>query len=199
MPTTFTSSSPSTPTTHPTDDLTNDATIERMVRVKARSLVAHPCFNEHDVDDIAQELWLHILVIAPQHCSERGQRSTFFERALTNRVNQLIRHRTARCRDPKRISQPADINDDEFTLDHLAGDDAASADDYWSDPDLVDVLGQLTERQQHICMRLGSQTKVSLADDLGITRWQLETELTHIRTALRGFRPERHAASPAGS
>ena len=70
-------------------------------RSKARKLIGHYGFTEHDVPDIEQELLLALVKKLPYYDPEIAREATFIMRVAESRIADLIKYRQAGCRDWK--------------------------------------------------------------------------------------------------
>lgn len=64
-----------------------------LIRVKARQLVRRPEFTACEVDDLEQELTLHILTKLDRFDPARGSVNTYFARIVNTAIAMLIRER----------------------------------------------------------------------------------------------------------
>lgn len=74
----------------------------QIIQRKVRRLVGHYGFRKSDVDDLAQDLAMH--VVQQSHCyrPELGKREAFIETVTKNKILHLIESRTASKRDNRR-------------------------------------------------------------------------------------------------
>lgn len=73
-------------------DLFNDYA-RTLIRVKARQLVRRPEFTACEVEDLEQELSLHILTRLDRFDPSRGSINTYFARVVDTAIAMLIRER----------------------------------------------------------------------------------------------------------
>jgi len=66
---------------------------------RSRSLIGRYGFTKSDLEDIRQELYLHLRRQLPKHDPNRGSKATFIDRVLTNGSRDLIRRQMAMKRD----------------------------------------------------------------------------------------------------
>ena len=64
-----------------------------LIRVKARQLVRRPEFTACEVEDLEQELTLHILTKVDRFDPARGSLNTYFARIVNTAIAMLIRER----------------------------------------------------------------------------------------------------------
>jgi len=69
------------------------------IRVAARDLVGRHGYTRSDLDDIVQDLALHVLERLGEYDPGRGAWSTFLKRVLRNKISHLIEYRTFQKRD----------------------------------------------------------------------------------------------------
>jgi DNA-directed RNA polymerase specialized sigma24 family protein len=84
-----------------------DPRITALIRLKAAQLARSPSFLRRDVEDIRQELSLHVVRRMPRHDRLRASEVTYADRILTNNVTDLVRRARAQRRDQSR-EVPAD-------------------------------------------------------------------------------------------
>ena len=66
---------------------------------KSKSLVGHYGFTKEDIEDIQQELQLHLYQQMPKYDPNRSSKATFVDRILENAIRDLIRRQKSQCRD----------------------------------------------------------------------------------------------------
>ena len=69
------------------------------IRVAAQGLVGRYGYTRSDLEDIVQDLALHVLERLGEYDPGRGAWSTFLKRVVRNKIGHLIEHRTFQKRD----------------------------------------------------------------------------------------------------
>jgi RNA polymerase sigma factor (sigma-70 family) len=153
---------------------------------RSRSLIGHYGFIGEDIEDIQQELYLHLSQQLPNYDPKRSSKSTFVDRVLTSGSRDLIRRQTAMKRD-YRLCQTS-LDQSIFSTDEgetSLGDSICEAQHAFdtgqslkSDPDKIDlridvqrVLAKLDRMLRLICLGLAAQkTPTEISRELGICR-----------------------------
>jgi RNA polymerase sigma factor (sigma-70 family) len=155
-----------------------------LIRHKARRLIGHHGFTGHDIEDLEQDLCLHVLQRSDRFDPARGARHAFIATVIHNKIANILAGRTAQRRDRRREQLFGEMDD-------IAGADEIRQRDLTLDvrvvvgrlpPDLRLVAGLLREN--------GSLAEVSRRT--GLSREQVRGRRRRIRDHLTsaGLAPE---------
>ena len=81
-----------------------------LVHCRALLLVGKVGYQRDDVNDIKQDLIMDLLEALPTFDPAKAAYNTFVSRVVTRKISNLIRHRKAQARDPRR--EACSLNDD---------------------------------------------------------------------------------------
>lgn len=174
------------------------SSLNRLVTSRARELVNHgPWFQEHEIDDIAQEFRATLLAASPNFDPAISKLSTFASTIIKRKKASLIRQRSAIKRGTnvtRRLSElPKHSNSSINVLEQLnSHDDGPNSS---SDPahrmsneDMSNAikrsLSALDDRDRRIAESLMKNSKNATAKHFGITRRSLEKCLSRIAVEL---------------
>ena len=83
----------------------------KLVRAKARKYLGRYGLTAADVEDMQQELLLHLHFAMKKYDPSRGERTTFMDRVVQKRILSIIRYKTASPRDYRKeahsLNEPA--------------------------------------------------------------------------------------------
>lgn len=163
-----------------------------IIRQKARKLGGHFGFRAGDVDDIQQEIALHVFPRTGQHDPSRGTRGGFVSSMADNRVVNIIEHRTAKRRDNRRDVRIGDGQD------HLVMDHATTPDRIDAQIDVQDALWALTPELSQIAVRRVTESEAEIASAMGLTRAAVRHRLELIRRHFKewGLDPDSEGEQP---
>lgn len=157
-----------------------------IIKRKARALVGYYGFRTGDVEDLCQELAMHVVTRAHLYRPERGSRAQFVNTLAKNKLLEIIRSRTAQKRDKRR----------DLSMDDPG---AASPFDRSTSPGRIDLqldvrwaLDRMPEDLRKVAMLRLQHSERALERLLGLTRAQVRTRLGQIRRFLReaGLAPD---------
>ena len=174
----------------------------KLVRAKARKYLGRYGLTAADVEDMQQELLLHLHFAMKKYDPSRGERTTFMDRVVQKRILSIIRYKTASPRDYRKeahsLNEPApgDTSDSDLTwgdcLDeetYLAATAQGSVRSVEETRDLaIDTeaaLGRLPPELREFCLRLTDAAITALARELDMPRTTLYERIKRIREALR--------------
>src|SRR5690349_1931990 len=80
-----------------------DQRVSEMITFRARTLARSPGFLRREEEDVAQELWLHLIERMQRHDPVRAKPQTYADRVLTSKVQDLVRRARAQRRDLRRV------------------------------------------------------------------------------------------------
>jgi RNA polymerase sigma-70 factor (ECF subfamily) len=167
----------------------------RLIRRKARQLAAKENFSPSDRDDIAQDLWLHLLERLEKFDPEKGTIFAFIQTVVERKTVSILRRHTAAKRDICRCSSlNLSIRADDGTRMELASTIAENAPDprlcqQTRHPqhrmeiaiDVESVVSQMPADLQELCERLKTHTLTEIAQETGIPRTTLYGRVRQIR------------------
>jgi RNA polymerase sigma-70 factor (ECF subfamily) len=176
----------------------NDAFTRRMVRRMAQELITEGFYAESDVEDVMQDLLLHLVERLPKFDPEKGRWSTFVRMVVQRYATTLRRRQSAECRgrrithnslsitiqgaDGEPIEMANTVVEDDYRRAYghdFVGDQARAA----LEGDVSAVLDSLAPDDRDLCRRLMSDPPAQVARDLQITRSALATRIERLRQA----------------
>jgi len=175
-----------------------DAYAEACIRHKAHQLVGQAGFTADDVEDLEQELAIHLFEQLPKFDPTRGAFSTFVDRVLTHKAADILDARFAARRDCR--IQVGSLDDTvrlreggEVPIMDLDLEDAMHVQRGISVPspydeaersiDLERAMAGLTPEQRDLCRRLMTATIAEISAATGVPRPTLYDRLRQIRAA----------------
>lgn len=175
-----------------------------LVRHKAEQLVGHYGFTESDVEDIEQELIIHLLLRLRSYESSRGERTTFVESVVRNKIRSIIKEERQSGRyDHRLIGRSLDervaTNTDDGCLfgETLSSDSIhlpngrrkqTAAEQSDLRVDLGRTLSAMTPEMRDLCVRLAQSSIADIVQDTGIPRHKIQWLRTRIRRVFVRFR-----------
>jgi len=148
---------------------------------KAAELVGRHGFGEDDVDDLAQELTLHLIRQWPAFDSTKIQAITFIHKLVDVLVQELIRELCAPKRDHRRersLSKAAEYG----LLDGVRGQpDVSDFDRIDLQDDCRSVLSSLPSELRRIAELLREMTPSAAACELGVPEATLRLRMAELR------------------
>lgn len=166
------------------------------IRCKARQLAGNSGFATDEAEDIEQELRAELLERLPRYNPAKASQNTFVARLIDNKISRLIRHRTAECRDYRRVE--FSVND---TITDANGNQVERACSMNQDEadissgkcrrslreendlslDVLDVVKNLPDHLQKIAALLAKHPAEYVANMLGVSKGSLYREIAIIR------------------
>ncbi len=170
----------------------------KAVRCSVRKLVGTAGIHHSDVEDLEQDLMLHLLTRMDKFDPSRASFQTFINRVVEAGVRDIIDSRQAKRRGLGIETALLTLTDDaedtgeaSVTWEGEAGIDGRAADSlghalcFMDDLNLrLDVeraIKKLPQSLQEICQRLGRETQVEIATDMEQSRIGLYRLITTIR------------------
>jgi len=175
-----------------------DAYAEACIKHKAFQLVGQGGFTADDVEDLEQELRVHLFEQLPKFDPTRGAFTTFVDRVLTHKAADILDARFAARRDCR--IQVGSLDDTvrlreggEVPIIDLDLEDAIHVHRGISTPspyeeaersiDLERAMAALTPEQRDLCRRLMTATIAEISAATGVPRPTLYDRLRQIRAA----------------
>jgi RNA polymerase sigma factor (sigma-70 family) len=163
--------------------------ISRLIRRKARSICRHPGFSISDVEDIAHDLWVHLLKRQNRFDPSRGIKfETFANRIIEHHVCSMLRARKAQKRDPLReefsLYDEVPGFEDEVCLRYATIADRSAPVPHRNDlaHDVQLLIERLGDMDSAVAMGLlGGLSVRRFARQLGISRRQVNRAIERIR------------------
>lgn len=151
---------------HPPDDY-----VEAHVRRKARQLVKTGAFPRSDLEDVEQELRLHLLLQLPKFDPGKAQRHTFAVRLIERKTADMVRT----CRGATRSSGRGEYS---LNVSISTADGPASLSETMSDTDRRRRLGRSSlPEEERICLQIDVADAVAaLPGELRDLSEQLKTK-----------------------
>lgn len=169
-----------------------------LIRVKARQLVRRPEFTACEVDDLEQELTLHILTKLDRFDPSRGSLNTYFARIVNTAIAMLIRERGRIKRNggagveieslEKMVDQPegspiplwATISDSDANR-RFQTHPLSALEQSQLRMDVNSVLEKLPAELRRICEQLMVGNSSDIRRDSGLSRRKFEATISLIR------------------
>lgn len=150
-----------------------------MITFRARALARSPGFLRRDEEDIAQELWLHLIERMQRHDPARAKPQTYADRVLTSKVHDLVRRARAQRRDLRRVRSLEDLpprTAKELLARTLEAEDYADL-----RHDVPAILAKLTPSDRRIAEALADRPLTEVARRTGLSRQQARSTRLRIR------------------
>lgn len=168
----------------------------RLIRYKAKHLVGHAGFSQHELQDLEQELVLDLLKRLPNFNPQKAKLQTFIARIVEHRIATIIEEREASKRDWRSCS--SSLNDAITTEDDKSCErlEIYDMDEYLRQMgrlerpagerldlsiDLADALARLPEDLRILCERLQDESVSDISRNTGIPRGTLYDKINRIR------------------
>lgn len=171
-----------------------------IIRRKVRRLVGHYGIRQSDVEDLEQELALHVIQQSHRYRPELGKREAFIETVVKHKILHLIESRTASKRDNRRDVHIETVG--EFCL----LDSDASQERINLQIDVRDAIARMPEELRQFALLRQKHTEREIERKLGLTRGQvrsrvqrLERFLTDAGLAPDSWKLNNHSARASGS
>ena len=175
-----------------------------LVQHKAWQLVGKAGYTHDDMDDIRQDLIVHLLERLPQFDPAKATYNTFVARLVERKISNLLRDRQAERRDHRReacsLNEEVDSGDDESPVqrldsisqdeqDHRTGRQTRPAEERAQfQSDMAVVFGVLTPELRQVATMLQRMPVALVARKLNIPRRTFRekhmTQLREIFTAM---------------
>jgi RNA polymerase sigma-70 factor (ECF subfamily) len=168
----------------------------RLIRHRARRLVATAGFAAQDIEDIRQDLIVDLLERLPKFDPAKATCNTFVARIIDRKVAKLIRDRNCEKRDPRReeCSLNECIDDGEGgsveRIQTIAADEAdrrlgrqARSDQETAELalDVEEVLKRLPDNLRRLCELLKTGSIADAARAMGVPRTTLHDHVKKLR------------------
>ncbi|MHB9129757.1 MAG: sigma-70 family RNA polymerase sigma factor [Armatimonadota bacterium] len=176
-----------------------DPYIEHVITMKMRRLSVTHALTPDDLDDLRQELYLHVLQQMDKFDPTRAQWTTFVDRMVRSGISTFLRNRRVDLRFAAKCSLLPDEDNDHwsttFVTDIAGGTSGLPFGMHADDPgawtemldvriDLADLLASLPPLQQQICaLIMHGHTLTDIARTLGMPRTSLYFHLDQIHQA----------------
>ena len=175
-----------------------DAYALACIKHKAYQLVGQASFTADDLEDLEQELTIHLFEQLPKFDPTRGAFSTFADRVVDHKAADILDARFAACRDCRlrvgSIHDPVRLQDGgEVLVEDMDLDDAVQVqrgiggrsphEEADLRIDLKRALATLTPEQRDLCLWLLTSTIAEISATTGVPRPTLYDRLRRIRVA----------------
>ena len=175
-----------------------DAYALACIKHKAYQLVGQAGLTADDLEDLEQELTIHLFEQLPKFDPTRGAFSTFVDRVVDHKAADILDARFAACRDCRlrvgSIHDPVRLQDGgEVLVEDMDLDDAVQVqrgiggrsphEEADLRIDLERALAALTPEQRDLCLRLLTSTIAEISATTGVPRPTLYDRLRRIRVA----------------
>ncbi len=175
-----------------------------LVRHKAEQLVGHYGFTESDVEDIEQELIIHLLLRLRSYDPSRGARTTFVESVVKNKLRNIIKdERQSGSYDYRLIGKSLDEcvagdGEDGLVFGDVLSSDAISfssgrskrtaAEQSELRVDMNRALSAMTSEMRELCAKLADSNIADIARETGLPRHKIQWLRTRIKRVFVRFR-----------
>lgn len=150
-----------------------------IIQRKAERLVGHYGYRPSDVEDIQQDLAMHVFPRTHLHRPERGSREAFVSQIVKNRILHLIEARTALKRD-NRHNVSIDKAGEGTLLD---GTNTAEQVDVVID--VREAIERLPEELKQVAILRQQYSESELEGLLGLTRGQVRSRIQRLQRIFR--------------
>ena len=158
-----------------------DPAIVKQIQYHAGRLKQMSCFSSEDIEDIEQELFCEVLACLAKYNKQKSSLSTFVDRIITRRSNNMIQRRLSL----KRGGQSTTFSLDECNEDGVALVDKLPDEPSFEDCDLAldvaHIVCRLPEGTQKITTLLQTYTMTEVARITGKSRAAIYRLLAQIR------------------
>jgi DNA-directed RNA polymerase specialized sigma24 family protein len=156
-----------------------------LIRHKVRRLIGHHGFTTHDIEDLEQDLCLHVLQRSSRFDAVRGSRHAFIATVIKNKILNILDGRTAQRRDRRREELFGEMSGIAVTGDKERQRDLAV--------DIRGAVGEMTPDLRLVAGLLGEEgTFAGVSRRAGLSRQQVRGRQSHIKAHLTaaGLVPE---------
>jgi RNA polymerase sigma factor (sigma-70 family) len=176
--------------------LVEDPYVRKLVHRKARQRTREKALKGDDVEDIEQDLWVHLIEQSSKYNPNKAVVATFAARVTEHKIVSLIRHRKALRRGGRKrvLSLDADVSDKHGKK--VARGSLITADDGLRrlgvhKPSAVEAidsaqnterfLSQLPSELRDLVERTLASSITDVARDLGVSRTTIYARLSELR------------------
>jgi RNA polymerase sigma factor (sigma-70 family) len=89
-----------------------DPQISELIRHKVKRLVGNYGFRRDDVEDLQQELTMHVVKALKRYDATRASVHTYADRIVSSKIASIVAKATAQKRDPSKLRRLDDQDDD---------------------------------------------------------------------------------------
>jgi hypothetical protein len=150
-----------------------------IIKKKAKRLVGHYGYRQDDVDDLEQELALHVFPRIHLHRPERGSREGFVGKMASNKLLNVIEQRTAQKRDRRYDTRIDDAGEDALN------DGSTSQDRIDLQIDMRQVLARMPADLHKVALLRTQHSERELEGLLHLTRAEVRTRIAKVEKFLR--------------
>lgn len=172
----------------------NDRYCRCFIYRTAQTLVDEGFYQEHDLDDVVQDLTLHLLEQADQYDPTRARWTTFVRTVVEHQAISMRRHRSAQCRSKLVASLDVKVRDSDgqavplgtmISEEEYAEGKGHQHRDRFDEVDVSEdvqaMIENLSPEMQEVCELLKTQSVAATARQLGIPRSTLLNRLQSLR------------------
>jgi RNA polymerase sigma factor (sigma-70 family) len=147
---------------------------------KARKLIGHYGFTEHDVPDIKQELLLELIKRLQHFTPEKARITTFIMRVAESRIADLISFRQANCRDWKKQNIPVEKSGKKVP-DLVETIPSENEINFYLTLDINEFIDKLPAELAEICELLKHYTITEILEEYPISRTAFHHKLKKLK------------------
>lgn len=157
-----------------------------IIKRKAKRLAGHYGYRSSDVEDIEQDLAMHVFQQTHRHQPERGSREKFVSKVAKNKLLNLIEQRTAKKRDRRRDVRMDEVGEGAL----LDGENTPEQIDVGID--VRTVIALLPEDLRQVALLRQRHSEKELEGLLKLTRAQVRGRLQRLERIFReaGLAPD---------
>lgn len=150
-----------------------------IIKRKAKRLVGHYGYRTADVEDLQQELALHVFPRTRLHQPERGSREGFIGTVASNKIRNVIEQRTAQKRDQRHDVRIDDVGEG-AVIDGTIAQERID-----QQIDVREALRRMPADLREIALLRAEHTEKELGKLLHLTRAQVRTRLGNLEKFLQ--------------
>jgi hypothetical protein len=150
-----------------------------IIKRKAKRLVGHYGYRTSDVEDIEQDLAMHVFPRTRLHQPEKGSREGFIGTIATNKLRNVIELRTAQKRNRQHDVRIDDLGEG------VVNDGTVSQEHLDRQIDVREALRRMPKDLQEIALLRMEHSEKDLEDLLHLTRAQVRVRLDKVEKFLQ--------------
>lgn len=160
--------------------------LQNSIRFKARKLVGHYGFTESDIPDIEQELAIEVFLKQSSFDKLRAKLATFIDRVCENKIRDIIRERTADCRDVMKTNSLHEELEFESTKIYKIDNLAAPKDCYpGMHMDVEAFFQSLSPEENELLMQLRDMSQTAIAKATGTSLSTVNYRVSQLREKIQ--------------
>ena len=169
---------------------------ETFIRNEARKLIGNAGLTKSDLDDLCQELWVHVLTGLENFDSEKSSATTFILNIVKRRARTMRRDRSREWRRSESFSLDMEYNDEEEGVtsfhnkispetNRLSSLHRSDVEQLELTMDVEQVISNLPIKLRRLCEALKTMGVKEAAKSLGINRRTVTRQIQIIRLHMK--------------